>query len=115
MVKARCVKILLALLVLVVAQVSGRAQTFSVRYHFGTNPGDPMYQNELGLLAQGPDGNLYGTSPQGGTKNYGTVYKITPEGELKVLYNFDKVHGENPLKVESMASAPSSRSRRKDS
>lgn len=35
-----------------------------------------------------PDGNLYGVTAAGGTLGYGTVFKVTPEGQEAVLYNF---------------------------
>jgi uncharacterized repeat protein (TIGR03803 family) len=34
------------------------------------------------------DGNLYGTTYQGGANNSGTVFKITPTGALTTLYSF---------------------------
>ena len=39
---------------------------------------------------------MYGTTPCGGSNGIGVVFKITPSGMLKVLYNFDYVHGEVP-------------------
>lgn len=45
-------------------------------------------------LVQGPDGNFYGTTVQGGSNDTnclygcGTVYKITPNGALTTLYSF---------------------------
>jgi uncharacterized repeat protein (TIGR03803 family) len=39
-------------------------------------------------LAEGIDGNFYGTTTQGGTNSLGTVFKFTPSGELTTLYSF---------------------------
>src|ERR1051326_7969026 len=56
-----------------------------------TSPGNP------GMLAQGRDGNLYGTTPTGGTLGFGGVFKITPAGAYSVIYNFDgTTHGKGP-------------------
>jgi uncharacterized repeat protein (TIGR03803 family) len=41
-----------------------------------------------GGLIQGTDGNFYGTTAQGGAYSGGTIFRITPEGELTTLYNF---------------------------
>jgi uncharacterized repeat protein (TIGR03803 family) len=42
-----------------------------------------------GALVQGKDGNLYGTTSQGGIEyNLGTVFRITPAGTLTTLYSF---------------------------
>lgn len=62
--------------------------TLTVLYSFGNNSGDPLYPQYQGVIAQGRDGNLYSTSPYGGTSNYGTVFKMTPAGNLTVLYDF---------------------------
>jgi len=72
------------------------AQTFSVLYNFGTNSGDPMYPSNPGIIAQGRDGNLYSTTPVGGAGSNGAAFKITPKGDLKILYNFDGSSGEFP-------------------
>ena len=37
---------------------------------------------------QGPDGNFYGTTSDGGGEVFGTVYKMTPSGKLTVIYTF---------------------------
>ncbi len=39
-------------------------------------------------LIQGSDGNFYGTTSAGGTNNRGSVFKVTPDGTLTVLYSF---------------------------
>ena len=39
-------------------------------------------------VIQATDGNFYGTTAFGGQGGYGTIYKITPGGELTTLYNF---------------------------
>jgi uncharacterized repeat protein (TIGR03803 family) len=40
-------------------------------------------------LVQAGDGNLYGTTGYGGTKGFGTVFRITTNGTLTSLYSFD--------------------------
>jgi len=54
-----------------------------------------------GSLVWGTGGNLYGTATHGGLNNDGgTAFKITPDGNLTVLYNFCSVQncsdGEEP-------------------
>src|SRR5581483_6699862 len=39
-------------------------------------------------LVQGFDGNFYGTALSGGAHHNGTLFKVTPAGELTTLYNF---------------------------
>jgi uncharacterized repeat protein (TIGR03803 family) len=60
--------------------------TLTVLYSFGGKSGDGL--NPDGELTLGKDGNLYGTTAYGGSRNYGTVFKITPTGNMTVLYNF---------------------------
>src|SRR6185503_8995580 len=36
-------------------------------------------------LVQGPDGNFYGTTAQGGPRGSGTVFRVTPAGVLTTL------------------------------
>jgi uncharacterized repeat protein (TIGR03803 family) len=76
--------------------VSGaHAQTYTDIHDFAAVTLDsPLYS---GILAQGRDGNLYGTTPSGGTLGFGGVFKITPAGTYSVIYNFDgTAHGKTP-------------------
>jgi uncharacterized repeat protein (TIGR03803 family) len=45
---------------------------------------------------QATDGNFYGTTSISGGNGYGTVFKITPEGELTTLYSFLPSEGNRP-------------------
>src|SRR5574340_167331 len=85
-------------IVFVLAVTPGmKAQKFSVLYNFGAANGAPLNPGLPGIVAQGRDGNLYSTTANGGTNGLGTVFKMTPAGRLKVLYNFDGAHGQAPL------------------
>jgi uncharacterized repeat protein (TIGR03803 family) len=92
------VRILCCVALLVVAAAStltAWGQTYSVKYNLGSVIGDPLSPG-WALVAQGRDGNLYSTTPKGGTLGNGAVYKITPSGTLSVLYDFDVTHGSLP-------------------
>ena len=39
-------------------------------------------------LIEAPDGNLYGTTTEGGTSNYGIIFKVSPTGTFTPLYTF---------------------------
>jgi uncharacterized repeat protein (TIGR03803 family) len=47
-------------------------------------------------LAYGGDGNFYGTTSGGGIYGKGTVFRLTPGGELTTLAQFDGFNGANP-------------------
>jgi len=55
--------------------------------------GSTPYSN----LVQGPDGNYYGTTAQGGVNGNGTVFRVTANGVYTVLYAFQgSPDGQNP-------------------
>ncbi|HEY1660428.1 MAG TPA: choice-of-anchor tandem repeat GloVer-containing protein [Candidatus Sulfotelmatobacter sp.] len=45
------------------------------------------------VMAQGQDGNLYGTTYSGGTNTYGGIFVITPGGSETVLHEFTSDEG----------------------
>jgi uncharacterized repeat protein (TIGR03803 family) len=54
----------------------------------------------LGGLVQATNGDLYGTTADGGAKGgggYGTIFKITPSGRLTTVHRFDGTDGASPL------------------
>jgi uncharacterized repeat protein (TIGR03803 family) len=64
------------------------AQTFSVLYNFGSAASDPHSPSYAGIVAQGRDGNLYSTGPDGGKVCCGALFQITPAGKLKNIHSF---------------------------
>jgi uncharacterized repeat protein (TIGR03803 family) len=63
--------------------------TFTTLYNFCQLSLCPDGSSPTGGLAQGTDGNFYGTTFYGGANNDGgTVFKITPQGSFTTLYSF---------------------------
>ena len=58
---------------------------FTSLYSFTDNS---IVTNLQTALVQGDDGWLYGTTAAGGTNNYGTVFKISTNGDFASLYSF---------------------------
>lgn len=90
----RTAVLILTTLMLAVAEAS--AQIYTDLYNFDGIHGS----NPLGVLAQGRNGGLYGTTPEGGTNQCpwfpcGVIFELSSRG-LTVLYDFDNVHGWNP-------------------
>lgn len=56
--------------------------------HSFEGPGSAASTPYAGVI-QANDGNLYGTSYFGGSRNLGTVYRVTLAGEYTNLYSFD--------------------------
>jgi uncharacterized repeat protein (TIGR03803 family) len=77
----------LGVLVLNLQPIPLHAQTYTDLHDMvGSVDGSGPYPS--GMLAQGRNGNIYGTNFTGGTFGYGTVFQITPAGTLTVLHTF---------------------------
>lgn len=62
--------------------------TFSVVYNLGSNSTDPTNPTWPGFIAQGPDGNLYSTTPSALGGSNGAAFNITPSGTVTMLTTF---------------------------
>ena len=84
------------------AQSSGTVFKISLQgalttlYSFCPQQNCPDGENPAGSLIQATDGNFYGTTAGGGQNNWGTVFKITPDGTLTTLYSFNRTDGGSP-------------------
>jgi uncharacterized repeat protein (TIGR03803 family) len=77
-----------------VAPGASGAITFTTLISFnGTNGANPAAN-----LVQGPNGNFYGTAPNGGASNSGAIFEISPDGGFFTnFYNFNGgSNGANP-------------------
>lgn len=78
---------------------SGGAYTETILHTFNHDGTDGTYpQSGVTIDASG---NLYGTTPGGGTNGYGTVYELSPAAgggwTEKILYSFNATDGANPF------------------
>ena len=92
---SRSVAALALCFAVIVVPAALHAQTYTDLHDFdctveGCQPAYPA------ILAQGRDGNLYGTTDGGGSAGKGTVFKVTPSGTFTTLYNFSGTDGANP-------------------
>jgi uncharacterized repeat protein (TIGR03803 family) len=85
-----------AVLALIVVVATNSQAQFSVLYNFNTKGTDGANPANPGILAQGRDGNMYGTTVNGGTNGVGTVFQITPSGKETVIYNCTQAQGYAP-------------------
>jgi uncharacterized repeat protein (TIGR03803 family) len=71
--------------------------TFTLLYGWSCTENECLDgSNSTGGLIQAPNGNFYGTTEQGGTDNYGVIFKMTPEGVFTPLFSFDSTDGSDP-------------------
>jgi MYXO-CTERM domain-containing protein len=78
-----------ALLASMLVQAGAQAQDFSTLHAFSGRDGS----SPSATLVPGPDGNLYGTTQLGGENGFGTVYAVSPTGEMTVLYSLSGAEG----------------------
>jgi uncharacterized repeat protein (TIGR03803 family) len=64
--------------------------TFTIVHSFAGGAADGAAPVKL---IEGTDGNFYGITTQGGTASLGTVYRLTPDGEITLLHSFDATEG----------------------
>jgi uncharacterized repeat protein (TIGR03803 family) len=85
-----------AFFVLLLGSYSAYAQTFTALYSFNFPPDGGQPHSSLVLDSAG---NLYGTTYEGGTSNWGAVFKLDTSGQESVLYSFagPPTDGANPL------------------
>jgi len=69
------------------------AQTFTVLHDFCSQVGCMDGRHPSPSLIQGPDGNLYGGAWSGGLYQSGTIFKLTPDGQMTTKYNFGSQMG----------------------
>jgi uncharacterized repeat protein (TIGR03803 family) len=84
------------LAILLFAITTANSQIYTDLYNFGDNSGDPRAASYISAFTQGRDGNLYSTSQRGGTSDKGTVFQVTPGGQVKVIHSFDTSSGYLP-------------------
>ncbi|RYD68802.1 MAG: hypothetical protein EOP84_29670, partial [Verrucomicrobiaceae bacterium] len=69
--------------------------TFEQLYSFPANDGRPA----RGSLVFDASGNLYGLTTYGGSRGLGSVWKMTPAGEVTTLHSFTGADGARPVKL----------------
>jgi uncharacterized repeat protein (TIGR03803 family) len=96
--------VLVVALAAFIATPSALAQTYSVRWSFNGPNGSNPFTNPV----VDSEGNLYGTTNDGGQNNFGTIFKLDPQGLFVVLYNFtDPDFDGYPLGPNSLIISPS--------
>lgn len=92
-------KLLAAFLLCIAPLASSPAQTFRALHGFIGSDGANPY---VGMV-QGTDGNLYGTTIDGGAYGSGNVFKMTTSGKVTSLYDFCSLpncaDGEYPVTI----------------
>ncbi|MGA2135196.1 MAG: choice-of-anchor tandem repeat GloVer-containing protein [Bryobacteraceae bacterium] len=72
--------------------------TLTTLHNFSSQSGGQYCTNcQTGGLTLRADGGFYGTTPNGGAYGEGEVYRISAEGVLTDLHNFDNTDGAHPI------------------
>lgn len=77
------------------------AGVLSVLHEFGASSSDGV--QPIAPLMQANDGNFYGTTTFGGAQDAGAIFKMTPAGELTILYSFTPTVGGLPPPIVAAA------------
>ncbi len=97
---------LMALCLVIGAGFNANAQSVNLLITFDTEdvgdpnppPLSPGSPKSSGIIAQGRDGSLYGTTPGGGANGAGAIYRFTPSsGVMEVIYSFPTVSNIDPV------------------
>jgi uncharacterized repeat protein (TIGR03803 family) len=75
---------------------NGTVFRFSPKQGLTTIASFPQGQTSPGELTLAPDHFFYGTSQFGGERNFGTIFRISRDGDMKTLYSFTGLNGKNP-------------------
>jgi len=84
------------------AELPASQLTIKILFAFPCDPNTKVCPQgkEPTSLIQGSDGNFYGTTEFGASGNEGTVFKLTPAGNLITLYTFvATANGANPTSL----------------
>lgn len=73
-----------------------KAQTLETLFEFGEL--DSNVSTPFATLVQGTDGDFYGTAVSGEPdETWGAVFKISPDGEMRLLSSFVSTNGAAPI------------------
>src|SRR5579872_663787 len=92
-VAVKAAHLLFIVLILVVMTSLAPAQSLTILHTFTSNP-DGAYPHSP--LLRGADGNLYGTTFQGGSYGFGAVFEVSKAENETVLFSFDTGDGAYP-------------------
>jgi uncharacterized repeat protein (TIGR03803 family) len=87
----KTIRALLTLALSITLAAGALGQQLETLYGFAQPPANPS-----GGVVQGPDGDFYGTTARGGSFGFGSIFRITTNGVLTVLVDFNTANGAYP-------------------